>query len=124
LATVEELQRVPGLNKGLAKRIVNYRSRLGFYTHAQQLREIAGVEPERWQLALQHLYVGMPPADAAYLPLNTDSTKHWSRHPYLTAEHARALSSVARDYGPYQTVAGWRLALPDSVWRKVAPYVR
>ena len=56
-ATVEELVKVPGLNKGLAQKIVELREKNGEFIDMEELLDIKGIDNRLLRQLKQHLYI-------------------------------------------------------------------
>ena len=48
-ATQAELERLPGIGPGLAKRILDYKQSHGRYQTIEELREVKGIGEKRWR---------------------------------------------------------------------------
>ena len=48
-ATVEDLDRIPGIGPGLARRIVEYRQALGNFSALDQLKEVNGIKEKTFE---------------------------------------------------------------------------
>lgn len=89
-----QLQRVPGIGSYFARRIVEYRERLGGFYDVSQLMEIEGF-PEK---ALDYIDVGTPTIKK--LKVNELSVAQLRRHPYISFYQAKAIEDYRRLYGP------------------------
>jgi len=54
-ATVEQLQRLPGIGPTLAKRIVDFREKKGGFKRIEELLAVPGVSEKKWQTLKQYL---------------------------------------------------------------------
>ena len=69
------LQLLHGIGPAYARRIVNYRDRLGGFVSTTQLLEVYGFGPELWKkFGMEILKVLSAPSDAASSPALTDAT--------------------------------------------------
>jgi len=56
-ATVEELAKIPGLNKSLAQKIVELREKNGEFIDMEELLDIKGIDNRLLRQLKQHLYI-------------------------------------------------------------------
>jgi len=123
LATADTtlLQRVPGIGPYYARRIVDYRQRLGGYASLSQLDEIDGFPSE----ALSFLTLEPGAAAVEKLNVNSLSLNELKRHPYINYYQARAIVDYRRQNGPIADLSELRL-LPDfgdEAIKRLRPYV-
>lgn len=96
------LKKVPGIGSSFARRIVGYRELLGGYSDVEQLREVYGVDDEKFD-ALQPWF----DADRSRIrkvPVNHLSIEKLARHPYLSYKQARAIVTLRERKG---ALTGW-----------------
>ena len=98
LADTALLQRVPGIGRGYAARIVRYRERLGGFSRVEQLLEVEGF-PES---ALPYFELG--DAKVRKLDVNRLSLNQLKAHPYINYFQARAIIDYRRLHGPLQDI--------------------
>jgi len=55
MATVEQLQRLPGVGPSLAKRIVDFREKKGGFKRIEELLAVPGISEKKWQTLRQYL---------------------------------------------------------------------
>lgn len=123
LATADTalLQRVPGIGSYYARRIVEYRQRLGGYVSTSQLNEIEGFPQDA--LSYFTLVNGSVPTEK--LNVNSLSLNELRHHPYVNFYQARAIVDYRRQNGPIADIDELRL-LPDfndAAIDKLRPYV-
>ncbi|MDR1557749.1 MAG: helix-hairpin-helix domain-containing protein [Tannerellaceae bacterium] len=93
-ADTTTLKKVPGIGSVFAGRIVKYRALLGGFYSVAQLREVYGIDEERY-LSLQNWFY----ADTSFLAklaVNHLSPDALARHPYLSYKQAYALHQLCR----------------------------
>lgn len=101
-ADTTSLKKVPGIGSGFANRIVKYRTLLGGFYSVSQLREVYGIDEERYKAMetwfsadtsfISRLHVNLLPADS--LP----------RHPYLNYRQTRTLKQIRKQKS---RLSGW-----------------
>ena len=123
LATADTalLQRVPGIGSYYARRIVDYRQRLGGYVSTSQLNEIDGFP----QAALSYFTLGNGGAPMEKLNVNSLSLNELRQHPYINFYMARAIVNYRRQNGPIADIDELRLLqdFDDAVINRLRPYV-
>ena len=55
MATVEQLQRLPGVGPSLARRIVDFRQKKGGFKRIEELLAVPGISEKKWQTLRQYL---------------------------------------------------------------------
>lgn len=123
LATAEELEKLPGIGRKSAERILSYREKLGgYFVSVEQLREIWGIRSENIEKALPYLYIRHRPKPK--LSLRQASVEELAAHPYISWRLARYLVRKRQAWGeqPIPTEV-WSAWLPDSVRSKLIPYL-
>ena len=123
LATADTalLQRVPGIGSYYARRIVDYRQRLGGYVSTSQLNEIDGFP----QAALSYFTLGNGGVSVEKLNVNSLSLNELKQHPYINFYMARAIVDYRRQNGPIADINELRL-LPDfddATLNRLRPYI-
>jgi len=56
-ATVEQLERLPGVGPTLARRIVEFREKKGPFKRVEELLAVRGVSEKKWKVLQQYLTV-------------------------------------------------------------------
>ena len=92
------LKKIPGIGSYLAKRITNYRSRLGGYYSIQQLDEINidSSQLKDWLTA--------NPSEIQPIPINHTEFKSALKHPYLNYEQVKAIFNYKRKHGRIESI--------------------
>ena len=54
-ATVEQLERLPGIGPALAKRIVEFREKKGGFKRLEELLAVPGVSEKKWKAMREYL---------------------------------------------------------------------
>lgn len=61
-ASAQQLRLLPGIGESLSQAIVDYRQANGPFESVEQLMDVPGIGPERYQAAAEHITVGPAPA--------------------------------------------------------------
>ncbi|MDR1403001.1 MAG: helix-hairpin-helix domain-containing protein [Tannerellaceae bacterium] len=96
------LKKVPGIGSAFARRIVKYRDLLGGFYSVSQLREVYGIDDERYQ-ALQRWFhadtIFIAKLSANHLPYD-----RLFKHPYLDAKQTTLICRLRQQKG---RLSGW-----------------
>lgn len=109
---------MPGIGSYFARRIAQYRKRLGGYASVSQLREIDDFPED----ALPYFQLS---GKIKKLPINRLSLQQLKRHPYINYYQAKAICDYRRLHGPLHSLNDLKL-LPDfsdADFRRLAPYL-
>lgn len=118
-ADTNMLKRIPGIGSFYARKIVNYRKRLGGFVDLAQLKEIDGFPED----ALQ--YMCIPDGEISKLNVNKLTLNQLKAHPYINFYQARTIIEYRRLKGPLRSLDDLRLHpdFPAEVIKKLEPYV-
>ena len=119
LSDTSALRKVPGIGSYYARRIADYRRRLGGFTSVEQLREIEGFPEE----AIPYFTLG--DARVRKINLNQLTLSQLKAHPYINFYQARDIVDYRRLKGPLRSLSDLRLLkdFPPEVIRRLEPYV-
>lgn len=119
-ADTTELQRIPGIGRYYAQKIVRYRDRLGGFVSKRQLEEELGdVPPDTYA------YMEIDAAKVKRLNINKLTLKQLSRHPYINFYQAKAICDYRRTHGPIKSLQELHLLddFPPAAIERLLPYV-
>lgn len=118
-ADTTTLKHIPGIGSHYARKIVEYRERLGGYLSVSQLEEIEGLPPgvTRWFKLSEN-------APIHRTRINKASFKQLVRHPYLSYEQTKIIVNHIRRYGPIHSWSDLRLykEFSDADFERLTPY--
>lgn len=89
---------IPGVGPATARRIIEYRNRLGGYIQLSQLLEIYGIDSPRYEAILPFVELEVP-ANIRRISLNQCSEAELSSHPYAGRTLARRLIAFRERHG-------------------------
>jgi competence protein ComEA len=118
-----KLTRINGIGPAFAKRIVEYRNRLGGFLSKEQLKEVYGLDEEKYdQLKDQ---VNINPTRITKIKINQVDFEGLRRFPYLTNKQTNAIIQYRNQHGNYNSIADMRniVILNDDILRKIEPYI-
>jgi DNA uptake protein ComE-like DNA-binding protein len=119
-----DLQRLKGIGPGFAKRIVNYRERLGGYIEPQQILEVFGMDSSRYSGIRKYLTVNKD--SVRKIDLNRITFKELMRHPYFPFELTKAIILYRKEHKKFGALEDLRelRMVNDSIFRKIEPYLK
>lgn len=126
LADSVALLAVPGIGPGTAGRIVNYRNRLGFYHHLDQLSEVWGLRPENLERMKGSLTVNGNIQSMPHIRLNAAEVSRLQRHPYAGYKVSRVVEAYVKEHGELHSLNECFAikGVESAVWTKLAPYLQ
>lgn len=118
-----ELERLPHIGFGLARRIVKYRDALGGFVSVAQLGEVYGIRASLID-SLQP-YLTLDAAQVRKMNINEEGTDGLKKHPYLKYRLASALVNYRMQHGPYRSAADLKnvVLMDDATLQKLMPYL-
>lgn len=92
------LRKIPGIGVGYSRSIVSYRERLGGFVSVAQLKDIEGLPAriEEWFSVEEQVAVRT-------ISINKSNFKTLVRHPYLSYEQVKVITTHIRKYGPLRS---------------------
>ncbi len=117
------LKTLPGIGSAFARRIFNYKSKLGGFHSKQQLLEVKGMDSARY--AGIEKYVDINPWLIRKININTTDFNSLSSHPYISNNVAISLINYRNRHGQYSAIEEvMESELIDSeLFRRLAPYL-
>jgi DNA uptake protein ComE-like DNA-binding protein len=114
---------VKGIGPSFAKRILEYRERLGGFHSVVQLKEVYGMDEEKYAVMKDFVK-----ADSTYIRkinINTAQASELKKLPYLSWTIANGLVNYRKAHGNYKSVAGIRSCalITEELYKKIAPYL-
>ena len=118
-----KLTELKGIGASFARRIVNYRNRLGGFINKDQLKEVYGMDDDRF--AEMQAQVSVDPSRIKKIHINKvdfDGLRHF---PYLTFKQMNAIVQFREQHGNYASLNDMRYIaiLNDEILRKIEPYI-
>lgn len=122
-ADTSQLVQVSGIGPAFAARIVAYRARLGGFHHKEQLKEVYGIDEEKYT-QIQ----GSFKCDSTYITkinVNTAEVSQLKLHPYFTPTVANALVNYRKQHGNFKQVSDIMQCkvITRELFLKLAPYL-
>lgn len=120
LADTTQLRKVPGIGSYFARKIVEYRERLGGYYRVQQLLEI-----EDFPETAVGFFIIPDETELRKININRLSLNELKKHPYLNFYQARQIVDFRRLHGRLDNLQQLRLSrdFPPEAIERLEPYV-
>lgn len=121
-ASTEEWQQLRGIGTAFAKRIVNFREKLGGFSNLEQVGETYGLPDSTFQIIKPQLQVSPV---FRQISINTASAEDLKVHPYIDARLAAAIVSYRNQHGAFTSAGDLAKlkVLPAPVLEKLKPYL-
>lgn len=118
-----DLQEIRGIGTVYARRIVNYRNKLGGFVDVGQLREVWGIDSLLLEKISPSVYVRQ--GIFRKIPLNSADIRLLKQHPYLDYYQAKEIYLHRQKYGAFTSLLQVReVNLMDSgTFERILPYL-
>ncbi len=115
--------RVHGIGPSFARRIVAYRKKLGGFHSKEQLKEVYGLDADKYREIADELSLEKPVIKL--IPINKVEFDELRRFPYLSYKQANAIIQYRVQHGNYASIDDMRdiALLNTEILRKIAPYI-
>jgi len=112
-----------GIGSVFASRIVRFRDALGGFHNVNQLREVYGMDDERFKTIVPYLEIGQ--LSLARIDVNSAGIDILRKHPYINNKQAIAIVNNREQNGPFKNIEDLkRIVILDTVFlNKLAPYL-
>lgn len=127
-ADTTSLKKVYGIGSVFAKRIVDYRTRLGGFINVDQLKEVKGLDDEKYKQIFANFYVDS--SKIVKINVNFAPANGLTVHPYVTASMAKRIEKYLKSKDKkskggifnLQELVNNDILLPKEA-QKIAPYL-
>ncbi|MFD1256180.1 helix-hairpin-helix domain-containing protein [Mucilaginibacter terrae] len=118
-----QLTQLRGIGKGFARRIIQYRTRLGGFYSKRQLNEIFGMDDMHYRDVQAQFTVN--PRKVKKLNVNTVELDDLKNFPYLSYKQANALVQYRKQHGNYESLDEIRniAIIDEAILYKIRPYL-
>lgn len=116
-------KQLKGIGSGYAKRIVNFRTKLGGFVSVEQVAETYGLPDSVFQQIKPQLKTNA--SSLRKININTCTIDELKAHPYIGYSVANALVQYRKEHGSFNSVADLQKigAIDEKLYRKIAPYL-
>ena len=119
-----QLRTLKGIGPVLAKRIVEYRVKLGGFLKTEQLKEVYGLKKETFDNIQSNIKI----LDSAIIQLNINSCsiEELKNHPYFDWNLANSIVNFRHQHGMFSSIDKIKSIhlVVDKIYRKIATYLR
>ncbi len=117
------LTMIRGIGPSFARRIVKYRERLGGFYSKEQLKEVYGIDAEKYAEIKEAIMVNSK--NITKVDINKATFDQLRRFPYLSFKQINAILEYHNQHGDYESVADLKniAILDDGILRKIGPYL-
>ncbi|MEO5644892.1 MAG: helix-hairpin-helix domain-containing protein [Bacteroidia bacterium] len=114
---------VKGIGPSFAKRILDYRERLGGFYAVIQLKEVFGIDEEKYGVIKDFVK-----ADSSYIRkinINAAQAPDFKKLPYISWPVANGLVNYRKSHGNFKSVAGIKSCalITEELYNKIVPYL-
>ncbi len=122
-ADTNDLQEVKGIGPAFARRIANYRDKLGGFVKIEQLREVFGMDSAKYEQIQASFTIN--PLDIQKININKASIQDLKKHPYFDYYLAKSVVMYRNKNGDYHSVSDIKKAnlIYDDFYDRVSPYL-
>ncbi|MEI6696245.1 MAG: helix-hairpin-helix domain-containing protein [Bacteroidota bacterium] len=122
-ADTNDLQEVKGIGPSFARRIANYRERLGGFVKKEQLLEVFGMDSVRYEQIKASFTINTD--HILKININKASIQDLKKHPYFDYYLAKSIVMYRSKNGDYQSVIDIKKAnlIYDDFYNRVSPYL-
>ena len=112
-----------GIGAAYAKRIVNFRTKLGGFATIEQVAETFGLPDSTYQTIKPYLF--LEKEGVTKININTATVDELKMHPYIRYAAANAIVQYRMQHGEFKTVNELQKigAIDLSMFKKMAPYL-
>jgi len=114
---------LPGIGPGFARRILNFREKLGGFVKVEQVGETYGLADSVFQKIKPMLVLGNN--GIRKLPLNSASKENLQQHPYIRWKGAQSIVTYREAHGSIKSIKEL-LSIPyftEELFGKLEPYL-
>ncbi|SNC75242.1 DNA uptake protein ComE [Hymenobacter gelipurpurascens] len=126
-ADTTQLMQIRGIGRGYARRVVEYRQRLGGFLREVQLAEIYSFRdaPDLVDSLRKYTFVG-PAFAPATININSEPFEVLQAHPYMGKRLARVVVAYRQQHGPFKQANDLRQIriMDEATVEKLRPYLR
>ena len=122
-ADTAKLTQLNGIGSSFAKRIISYRERLGGFIRKEQLKEVFGLDSEKY--AGLQAQVSVDASHIKKINVNSVTFDGLSHFPYLTYKQMNAIIRFREQHGEYESLADLKniAIMDDATLQKITPYI-
>lgn len=118
-----DLQMIRGIGPVYSRRIYKYREKLGGYVSVSQLREIYGIEEEKYQSIKKNFIIGEK--KIRKVNINSMNVKELAAHPYIDWYLAKEIIVFHQNYGEFTDINQLKAVhlMNDTIFDRLKMYI-
>lgn len=118
-----KLTMIHGIGPAFARRIVHYRERIGGFYNKEQLKEVYGIDEQKYNQIKGDIAVDGK--QITKVNINTATFNELKRFPYLSYKQMDAIVAYRDEHGNYNALTDLKniAILNDGILRKIGPYL-
>lgn len=122
-ADTAQLTTLPGIGASFARRIVSYRNHLGGFYSKEQLKEVYGLDADKY--AGLQAQIKVDASRIKKIPINKATFDDLKYFPYLSFKQMNAIIQFREQHGDYTSIVDMKniAILNDEILRKIEPYL-
>ncbi len=112
-----------GIGSGYARRIVNFRNKLGGFVSVEQVAETYGLPDSVFQQIKSQLKNN--PVNVRKISINQSTVEELKAHPYIGFSVANAIVQYRKEHGNFSSVTDLQKigAIDNKLYQKISPYL-
>jgi competence protein ComEA len=120
-----ELLKLPAIGPAFARRISNYRDKLGGFYSINQVREVWGLTDSIFQIVAPHIVL-KDSTNIRKINVNSADYKEFNIHPYIDNSLANVLVNYRMQHGHFRSMADLKKVplLNEELYSKLARYLK
>lgn len=122
MASVDDLDQLPGIGPGYANKIINWRNKLGGFHSLDQIGATYNLPDSVFQKIKSYIQFNTAPEK---LHINLCDEKALSKHFYINAKQAKIIIAYRNNHGPFKNEEDLiKVGALDNQWiKQVSPYL-
>lgn len=118
-----ELQTIRGIGPAFARRIIQYRNRIGGFHSSEQLKEVYGIDSSKYNEIKNQIFVDAKQIQK--IDINKATFEDLKNNPYLKYKQINALIQYRKQHGSFSDILSLKKVtlLPEQVIHNLTPYL-
>lgn len=118
-----QLDEIKGVGAAFARRIVNYRNKLGGFYKKEQLLEVYGLDSLKYNEIKDQVWINLN--NITKININTAAFDQLKNHPYLKYKQINAIINYRKQHGKYNTIDDLKkvIILDPQIIQSITPYL-